>query len=186
MALRNLQKSITCSICLDYFSDPITVLCGHSFCKTCIDQALIQKSFCPICSSKIRKRTIESNGGLQPLISKIAIFVDDCHSSSDLPLNVHRGAHGLSTKIPIKNVKPPIVPVEVISVAESTDCGQQLESGSRSYSNPSMLPVVRHKIGSLVNVSPRLWIGMIKFISPLFVLCVFSPLNFVLKHLLSC
>uniref|UniRef100_A0A8D0AFU4 RING-type domain-containing protein n=1 Tax=Sander lucioperca TaxID=283035 RepID=A0A8D0AFU4_SANLU len=24
-----------CSICLDVFTDPVTIPCGHNFCKTC-------------------------------------------------------------------------------------------------------------------------------------------------------
>ncbi|XP_027693066.1 E3 ubiquitin-protein ligase TRIM11-like [Vombatus ursinus] len=34
--LHELQKKITCSICRSYFSEPVTVGCGHSFCRACL------------------------------------------------------------------------------------------------------------------------------------------------------
>ncbi|XP_005414286.1 PREDICTED: E3 ubiquitin-protein ligase TRIM17 isoform X1 [Chinchilla lanigera] len=33
---RKLQEEATCSICLDYFTDPVMTACGHNFCRTCI------------------------------------------------------------------------------------------------------------------------------------------------------
>ena len=29
-------ENIKCAICLEYMKDPITLQCGHSFCKSCI------------------------------------------------------------------------------------------------------------------------------------------------------
>ncbi|XP_043823419.1 tripartite motif-containing protein 43-like [Dromiciops gliroides] len=34
--LQKLQKEITCGVCQSYFSDPVTIGCGHSFCRTCL------------------------------------------------------------------------------------------------------------------------------------------------------
>uniref|UniRef100_A0A8D2APN8 E3 ubiquitin-protein ligase TRIM11 n=1 Tax=Sciurus vulgaris TaxID=55149 RepID=A0A8D2APN8_SCIVU len=33
---RKLQEEATCSICLDYFTDPVMTTCGHNFCRECI------------------------------------------------------------------------------------------------------------------------------------------------------
>ncbi|KAJ1134285.1 hypothetical protein NDU88_000738 [Pleurodeles waltl] len=37
--LGNLQEEATCSICLEYFTDPVTIDCGHNFCRSCITRS---------------------------------------------------------------------------------------------------------------------------------------------------
>ncbi|XP_031168011.1 E3 ubiquitin-protein ligase TRIM21-like isoform X2 [Sander lucioperca] len=32
------EDQFLCSICLDVFTDPVTILCGHNFCKNCINE----------------------------------------------------------------------------------------------------------------------------------------------------
>ncbi|XP_004384883.1 E3 ubiquitin-protein ligase TRIM17 [Trichechus manatus latirostris] len=36
---RKLQEEATCSICLDYFTDPVMTACGHNFCRECIQMS---------------------------------------------------------------------------------------------------------------------------------------------------
>lgn len=42
------KKSLTCSICLDVFTDPVTTSCGHNFCMVCI-RSHRDHSPCPRC-----------------------------------------------------------------------------------------------------------------------------------------
>ncbi|KAM3587880.1 uncharacterized protein V6R79_016020 [Siganus canaliculatus] len=46
------EQQLLCSICLDVFTDPVTIPCGHNFCKNCITQHwdLNVKSQCPLCN----------------------------------------------------------------------------------------------------------------------------------------
>ena len=44
-----LDKHLTCSICSDIFVDPITIICNHTFCHTCISESAAVNSKCPIC-----------------------------------------------------------------------------------------------------------------------------------------
>ncbi|XP_078507651.1 ubiquitin carboxyl-terminal hydrolase 5 isoform X4 [Lissotriton helveticus] len=37
--LGNLKEEATCSICLEYFTDPVMIDCGHNFCRSCITQS---------------------------------------------------------------------------------------------------------------------------------------------------
>ncbi|XP_078497940.1 E3 ubiquitin-protein ligase TRIM39-like isoform X1 [Lissotriton helveticus] len=38
--LVNLKEETTCSICLEYFTDPVMIIdCGHNFCRSCITQS---------------------------------------------------------------------------------------------------------------------------------------------------
>lgn len=45
------QDQFLCSICLDVFTSPVTIPCGHSFCKSCIteDWRINRKCKCPMC-----------------------------------------------------------------------------------------------------------------------------------------
>ncbi|KAM5175663.1 tripartite motif-containing protein 75-like [Callospermophilus lateralis] len=50
--LARLQEEVKCPICLDNLKDPITIDCGHNFCRSCIQQsqADLQDGFrCPVC-----------------------------------------------------------------------------------------------------------------------------------------
>ncbi|XP_078496919.1 E3 ubiquitin-protein ligase TRIM11-like [Lissotriton helveticus] len=61
--LGSLQEEATCSICLDYFTDPVTIDCGHNFCRTCITQSwegIDENVPCPQC------RDISSGKHLRP------------------------------------------------------------------------------------------------------------------------
>ncbi|KAM7377831.1 hypothetical protein PAMA_012974 [Pampus argenteus] len=45
------EEQFLCCICLDVFTHPVTIPCGHNFCKKCITQAwdINRKYQCPIC-----------------------------------------------------------------------------------------------------------------------------------------
>ncbi|XP_078501866.1 E3 ubiquitin-protein ligase TRIM39-like [Lissotriton helveticus] len=61
--LRSLKEEATCSICLEYFTDPVFVECGHTFCLSCITRCRegLQTDFpCPQC------REISQNKFLRP------------------------------------------------------------------------------------------------------------------------
>ncbi|XP_006877459.1 PREDICTED: tripartite motif-containing protein 52 [Chrysochloris asiatica] len=36
--MQMLQEEAVCSICLDYFQDPVSIGCGHNFCRGCVTQ----------------------------------------------------------------------------------------------------------------------------------------------------
>lgn len=60
----NLEKAIECSLCLSLICEPITISCGHSFCKCCLVNALkrAQKK-CPQCRAvcHVNAETAEEN-----------------------------------------------------------------------------------------------------------------------------
>uniref|UniRef100_A0A8C5PVF3 Uncharacterized protein n=1 Tax=Leptobrachium leishanense TaxID=445787 RepID=A0A8C5PVF3_9ANUR len=60
MASVDLRPELTCSICLCIFTDPVTVPCGHSFCRTCIGNVMdtqgIGEYSCPECEEMFRKK----------------------------------------------------------------------------------------------------------------------------------
>uniref|UniRef100_A0A674JNE2 RING-type domain-containing protein n=1 Tax=Terrapene triunguis TaxID=2587831 RepID=A0A674JNE2_9SAUR len=36
--VESLQEEATCSVCLEYFTEPVTLESGHNFCQVCISQ----------------------------------------------------------------------------------------------------------------------------------------------------
>ncbi|XP_068135928.1 E3 ubiquitin/ISG15 ligase TRIM25-like [Hyperolius riggenbachi] len=61
MASANLKKEIDCSICLNIYTDPATLRCGHSFCRICIERFLDSQEAsgrysCPECREEFEER----------------------------------------------------------------------------------------------------------------------------------
>ncbi|XP_054445449.1 tripartite motif-containing protein 49D-like isoform X2 [Pteronotus mesoamericanus] len=58
------QKELTCSICMNYFIDPITIDCGHSFCRPCVylswqDTSVL--AHCSVCKGTTQQRDFKTN-----------------------------------------------------------------------------------------------------------------------------
>ncbi|KAK9525944.1 hypothetical protein VZT92_016609 [Zoarces viviparus] len=49
------KEQLTCCICLEVFNDPVTLPCGHNFCKKCITNHFISNSQrqCPLCKERV-------------------------------------------------------------------------------------------------------------------------------------
>ncbi|XP_048472520.1 zinc-binding protein A33-like isoform X1 [Rhincodon typus] len=76
MASRQQTKSWTeeavCSICLDFFTDPVILDCGHNFCRSCITQIWEKKEIesCPECREEFPERNLRVNRALANLAEK--------------------------------------------------------------------------------------------------------------------
>ena len=56
--LKSLKKQVTCSICLDTYTEPKTISCLHTFCCECLERHAIEnqrqeKFRCPECQAEI-------------------------------------------------------------------------------------------------------------------------------------
>ncbi|XP_068129086.1 E3 ubiquitin/ISG15 ligase TRIM25-like [Hyperolius riggenbachi] len=64
MASADMRKELLdCSICLNIYTDPVTLRCGHNFCRGCIDQALDSQEgsgrfSCPECRAECVERPV--------------------------------------------------------------------------------------------------------------------------------
>ncbi|XP_078138013.1 E3 ubiquitin-protein ligase TRIM21-like isoform X3 [Centroberyx gerrardi] len=54
------EEQFLCSICLDVFTDPVSIPCGHNFCKNCITQHwdISVQCQCPMCKEVFDKRPL--------------------------------------------------------------------------------------------------------------------------------
>ncbi|XP_073479286.1 E3 ubiquitin-protein ligase TRIM39-like [Aquarana catesbeiana] len=61
MAAADLRAELECSICLNIYTDPVMLRCGHNFCRVCIGRVLNTQRgsgdyFCPVCRKRFRSR----------------------------------------------------------------------------------------------------------------------------------
>ncbi|XP_075061081.1 E3 ubiquitin-protein ligase TRIM39-like [Mixophyes fleayi] len=61
MASADLRQELNCSICLNIYTDPVTLRCGHNFCRVCIDHVLDTQErsgvyTCPECRAECQER----------------------------------------------------------------------------------------------------------------------------------
>ncbi|CAI5768396.1 finger RFP-like [Podarcis lilfordi] len=73
--VQDLCDEATCSICLEYFKDPVTTAeCGHNFCRSCLVQccgARGRQASCPQCRKTVQKRNLIPNRQLAHLVELI-------------------------------------------------------------------------------------------------------------------
>ncbi|XP_068120383.1 E3 ubiquitin/ISG15 ligase TRIM25-like [Hyperolius riggenbachi] len=61
MASSDVTTELCCSICIGIYRDPVTLLCGHNFCRDCITRAWehqedLQEYKCPECQRRYKRR----------------------------------------------------------------------------------------------------------------------------------
>ncbi|XP_073423495.1 E3 ubiquitin/ISG15 ligase TRIM25-like [Dendrobates tinctorius] len=61
MASADLREELLCSICLNIYTDPVMLRCGHNFCRVCIDRVLDTQDgsgvySCPECREEFQER----------------------------------------------------------------------------------------------------------------------------------
>ncbi|XP_072266704.1 E3 ubiquitin/ISG15 ligase TRIM25-like [Pyxicephalus adspersus] len=61
MAFADLTQALDCSICLNIYTDPVNLRCGHNFCRVCIDRVLDTQErsggySCPECRKRFLDR----------------------------------------------------------------------------------------------------------------------------------
>ncbi|XP_014382330.1 E3 ubiquitin-protein ligase TRIM39-like [Alligator sinensis] len=69
--VQSLQDELSCSICLEYFKDPVSIPCGHNFCRACISQYWKETEanfFCPQCREAAQQRNFRPNRELANIV----------------------------------------------------------------------------------------------------------------------
>ncbi|XP_052391742.1 tripartite motif-containing protein 16-like [Carassius gibelio] len=82
------QKEFMCSVCLDLLKDPVTIPCGHSYCKSCITDCWDQEDqtrvySCPQCNQTFSPRpALATNTILAEVVDRLmkTRLSDDCYA----------------------------------------------------------------------------------------------------------
>ncbi|XP_039358190.1 zinc finger protein RFP-like isoform X2 [Mauremys reevesii] len=69
--VESLQEEATCPVCLEYFTEPVTLECGHNFCRACISQCWEGSdtaASCPQCRETVQQRNLRPNRQLANVV----------------------------------------------------------------------------------------------------------------------
>uniref|UniRef100_A0A3Q3ICE9 Bloodthirsty-related gene family, member 30 n=1 Tax=Monopterus albus TaxID=43700 RepID=A0A3Q3ICE9_MONAL len=82
------EQELTCSICLDLFSEPVSTPCGHNFCQACIGGYWASSAVCscPLCKRQFDERP-------QLCVNKVFALIADKYKLA------HYGPGGLPTLV---------------------------------------------------------------------------------------
>ncbi|XP_062978494.1 zinc finger protein RFP-like [Elgaria multicarinata webbii] len=79
--VQDLCEEATCSICLEYFKDPVMVTeCGHNFCRACLSKYVGEKdteASCPQCRGTFQKGNLRPNRQLAKITEIAKKFRDE-------------------------------------------------------------------------------------------------------------
>uniref|UniRef100_UPI00398E5235 zinc-binding protein A33-like n=1 Tax=Pristiophorus japonicus TaxID=55135 RepID=UPI00398E5235 len=69
---QSLTEDLNCPICLDFFTNPVILGCGHNFCRSCITQCWEKTgtNCCPECREKFTEINLKVNRPLASLAEK--------------------------------------------------------------------------------------------------------------------
>nr|XP_042698560.1 zinc finger protein RFP-like isoform X2 [Chrysemys picta bellii] len=75
--VKDLQEAVICSLCQNYFKDPVILNCGHNFCQGCITgycqrwrlwRLFFLRPFCPQCREWFREGEFQPNRQLRNVV----------------------------------------------------------------------------------------------------------------------
>ncbi|XP_078272284.1 zinc-binding protein A33-like [Rhinoraja longicauda] len=91
-------EEVVCPICLDFFTDPVILECGHNFCRSCITQSWDRegRNSCPECREVFTDRTLRVSRALARLTEKTRTLSLNLKEKESKP---HCGEHQEELKL---------------------------------------------------------------------------------------
>uniref|UniRef100_A0A8C5PLF0 Uncharacterized protein n=1 Tax=Leptobrachium leishanense TaxID=445787 RepID=A0A8C5PLF0_9ANUR len=124
MASADLRDELTCSICLSIYTDPVTLPCGHSFCRTCIGEVLDTQEgsgayTCPECRAEYQERPALVN------VRKLRNIAENIRST-------HPEQEEEEVGIPCTYCDSPVPAAKTCLLCEASLCDKHLKKHSKS------------------------------------------------------
>lgn len=70
--LAQLESSLRCQVCKDFFTTPMITSCSHTFCSLCIRRYLSQEGKCPACRESDQEIKLRRNWVVEELVTNFA------------------------------------------------------------------------------------------------------------------
>ncbi|KAK7035761.1 Postreplication repair E3 ubiquitin-protein ligase rad18 [Favolaschia claudopus] len=70
-SLRSLDAAVRCPICGEYFTAPVSLLCGHCFCSMCIRRVIAgsSKADCPSCRQNVTESQLRPCTNIEDMVT---------------------------------------------------------------------------------------------------------------------
>uniref|UniRef100_K3WJ45 RING-type domain-containing protein n=1 Tax=Globisporangium ultimum (strain ATCC 200006 / CBS 805.95 / DAOM BR144) TaxID=431595 RepID=K3WJ45_GLOUD len=80
---------LVCPICLDTLAAPVVLstCCGQSFCRVCLDAALVKVDACPMCREPLLrggKHAVTRNRALEEIVARLLLLRSDSGKDGDM------------------------------------------------------------------------------------------------------
>ncbi|KAF7551642.1 hypothetical protein G7Z17_g4883 [Cylindrodendrum hubeiense] len=81
------RAEMDCQVCYALFCDPLTTVCGHTFCRSCLHRVLDHSRYCPICRRQLvinpllDRTACPSNESLSHIIE--TFWIDDAEARKE-------------------------------------------------------------------------------------------------------
>uniref|UniRef100_A0A8C5A9Y1 Bloodthirsty n=2 Tax=Gadus morhua TaxID=8049 RepID=A0A8C5A9Y1_GADMO len=96
------EDNVSCPICLDVFSSPVTTPCGHNFCKNCITKHWHEQVWhkCPVCNEPFNTRPeLRINTLLSEMVGRFGrVKEQPCVEPEKVPCDVCTGTQMRAVK----------------------------------------------------------------------------------------
>ncbi|KAG8431970.1 hypothetical protein GDO86_018519 [Hymenochirus boettgeri] len=96
MASADMRDELSCSICTDIYTDPVTLPCGHNYCQGCIgktwdwQEKMDKDPSCPECRRRYRRRPeLERNLRLRNIAERFRSTHPEHHGIGDRNCSIH-------------------------------------------------------------------------------------------------